>query len=262
MAIFLYDYILTFGMEVDLVWSVSPSLINILFLFQRYIPFLDSFFLVLYVGISSTTMSQKTCLAIMNTVRWMHIIGVTTSELLLTFRTWAVCQDRFRRLSWILIAFMVLCYIPIYLVVSDMFKFTLYSTFFSESVELSSRTCAPIHGSSSLSYLVFVLGSVYQAGLVVLLVVVGYPHYKLRMNRNVAVSSSSDILNIVFGQGILYYLALMFVSTAHVIVVLAAPATFSNLLMPLMRVLHVTLTSRTILDIRQEMRKQTEIYSS
>jgi hypothetical protein len=39
--IFLWDYILTFGMEVDLVWKSKGNFLKGLYLFQRYLPFTD-----------------------------------------------------------------------------------------------------------------------------------------------------------------------------------------------------------------------------
>jgi len=47
-ALFIWDYILTFGMEVDLVWKSKWNLMKGLYLFQRYLPFIDTVWLVLY----------------------------------------------------------------------------------------------------------------------------------------------------------------------------------------------------------------------
>jgi len=47
-ALFIWDYILTFGMEVDLVWKSKWNLMKGLYLFQRYLPFIDAVWLVLY----------------------------------------------------------------------------------------------------------------------------------------------------------------------------------------------------------------------
>ena len=38
---FLWDYILTFGMEADLVWKSKGNFMKGLFRFQRYLPFTD-----------------------------------------------------------------------------------------------------------------------------------------------------------------------------------------------------------------------------
>jgi len=47
-AMFIWDYILTFRMEVDLVWKSKWNLIKGLYLLQRYLPFIDTIWLVLY----------------------------------------------------------------------------------------------------------------------------------------------------------------------------------------------------------------------
>ena len=45
---FIWDYILTFQMEVDLVWKSKWTLMKGLYLFQRYLPFIDTVWLVVY----------------------------------------------------------------------------------------------------------------------------------------------------------------------------------------------------------------------
>jgi len=47
-ALFLWDYILTFGMEVDLIWKSKWNFMKALYLLQRYLPFIDTIGLVLY----------------------------------------------------------------------------------------------------------------------------------------------------------------------------------------------------------------------
>jgi len=44
---YLWDYLLTFGMEVDLVWKSKWNFMKGLYLFQRYLPFTDIIWLVL-----------------------------------------------------------------------------------------------------------------------------------------------------------------------------------------------------------------------
>jgi len=47
-AMFIWDYLLTFRMEVDLVWKSRWNLTKALYLLQRYLPFIDTVWLVLY----------------------------------------------------------------------------------------------------------------------------------------------------------------------------------------------------------------------
>ncbi|ESK91367.1 hypothetical protein Moror_2771 [Moniliophthora roreri MCA 2997] len=245
-TILVYDYILTIQMEVDLVWSSSLSWVKVLYLIQRYTPFVDSYVLLLYVWLSSDV-SGRTCTAIMNFCMWMHVIGITVSEILLTLRTWAACQARFKRLSWCLAIFATTCWIPVFVVESNMLKFTQFSPGFTPSHQTGghrSQVCA-VHGGSSFFYVTYVLVSVYQIGILGLMLIAGYPRYKWR--------ARSSIFNVVFGQGILCYLILIALSIVNIVVVLVAPVGLSRLVMPISRVMHANLTSRTVLNIRKEM---------
>jgi len=47
-TMFIWDYILTFRMEVDLVWKSKWNIMKGLYLLQRYLPFIDTTWLVLY----------------------------------------------------------------------------------------------------------------------------------------------------------------------------------------------------------------------
>jgi hypothetical protein len=47
-TIFLWDYIITFGMEVDLVWKSKWTFMKGLYLFQRYLTFIDPVWVILY----------------------------------------------------------------------------------------------------------------------------------------------------------------------------------------------------------------------
>jgi len=47
-AMFIWDYILTLGLEVDLVWKSKWNFMKGLYLLQRYLPFIDTIGLVLY----------------------------------------------------------------------------------------------------------------------------------------------------------------------------------------------------------------------
>ena len=46
--LFIWDYILTLGMEVNLVWKSKWNLMKALYLFQRYLPFIDPIWIALY----------------------------------------------------------------------------------------------------------------------------------------------------------------------------------------------------------------------
>lgn len=47
-AVFLYDYSITLGMESQYIWPAKWNFMKFLFLLQRYMPFVDTCFMVLH----------------------------------------------------------------------------------------------------------------------------------------------------------------------------------------------------------------------
>uniref|UniRef100_A0A8H7XVF5 DUF6533 domain-containing protein n=1 Tax=Psilocybe cubensis TaxID=181762 RepID=A0A8H7XVF5_PSICU len=70
MTLFLYDYTLTFGMEYRLVWKKRSSVIKLLYIFQRYLPFCDVGFLTIYRH-SSANLTGPQC----------HVLTVGTGSM-------------------------------------------------------------------------------------------------------------------------------------------------------------------------------------
>ncbi|KIM36931.1 hypothetical protein M413DRAFT_31325 [Hebeloma cylindrosporum] len=110
-VISIWDYIITFGMEVDHVWKSNWGFVKVLYLLQRYLPFFDTAWLTLYVA-TKTGLTKTTCQRIYIVSGAM---GYTASETILTLRTWAV-WDRDRRLSIILPSLYVLLWFPSYVI--------------------------------------------------------------------------------------------------------------------------------------------------
>ncbi|KIJ93494.1 hypothetical protein K443DRAFT_645449 [Laccaria amethystina LaAM-08-1] len=77
-AMFLYDYFLTVGMEVDLVWSSKWGFMKVLYVLQRYLPFVDAVILC-FLHQLSRTISPSSC-SVVEKLR----------GLILTLRAWAV----------------------------------------------------------------------------------------------------------------------------------------------------------------------------
>ena len=71
-ALFLWDYILTFGMEVDLVWKSKWNFMKGLYLFQRYSPFIDIMCVILT--------SQSDVVSCIPTLNFIHRSNGGNSE--------------------------------------------------------------------------------------------------------------------------------------------------------------------------------------
>ncbi|KAL0574541.1 hypothetical protein V5O48_007404, partial [Marasmius crinis-equi] len=66
---------------------------------------------------------------------------------------------------------------------------------------------------------------------------------------------SLRLFTVVYRDGILCYMALILAMTANATLIFTTPMEFSSLLMPMTRVIHSVLTSRTILHIREAMQR-------
>ncbi|PPR02001.1 hypothetical protein CVT24_011124 [Panaeolus cyanescens] len=72
-AMYVFEYGLTLEMEVNLVWSTNWNWMKVIFLLQRYLPFADTAFLIMYLKFGPG----------MNIVRYMMTSGTAFSELIL-----------------------------------------------------------------------------------------------------------------------------------------------------------------------------------
>ncbi|KAF9558716.1 hypothetical protein CPC08DRAFT_751309 [Agrocybe pediades] len=109
-AIFIYDYFVTLGMEINLVWASQWNFVKFLFLFQRYMPFFDTFVLWVYQEFGGYH-SPTVCKHITISTLVMTIVGTIASEILLTIRIWALWSPS-RRLTILLPIAFLLVWVP------------------------------------------------------------------------------------------------------------------------------------------------------
>ncbi|KDR82787.1 hypothetical protein GALMADRAFT_848896 [Galerina marginata CBS 339.88] len=105
-ALFVYDYLLTFQLEVELIWKSRWNFIKVLFIIQRYMPFIDTCFLTVWRQLGYLTLTQ--CEKVPFITGFFFMAGFALSEALLSLRVWAL-WDRNKWLSVVLpILFMVI----------------------------------------------------------------------------------------------------------------------------------------------------------
>ncbi|KAF8980776.1 hypothetical protein BDQ17DRAFT_1513650, partial [Cyathus striatus] len=90
-----YDYLLTFEHEVNLVWNAPWSILNVTYIFARYLPFI----MIGMIGISSPFLillskDFPNLLKVYLSEKGSLLIGVGAAEAVVTIRTWAVCGRR------------------------------------------------------------------------------------------------------------------------------------------------------------------------
>ncbi|KAJ6456159.1 hypothetical protein C8R45DRAFT_1111149 [Mycena sanguinolenta] len=91
-AILVFDYALTFGLEVSLIWRSKWSLPKVLFLLSRYSTVFDVP-LVLYFGITPV-ISVERCYKLHAAIAWGSVFGIYVAQAILLLRTYALSERR------------------------------------------------------------------------------------------------------------------------------------------------------------------------
>ncbi|KAF8994891.1 hypothetical protein BDQ17DRAFT_1251259, partial [Cyathus striatus] len=95
----LFDYFLTLGSEIDLIWPSPWNTVKVLFFLARYTPFIDLFNMAYHHF--TYGLSERNCAASYHATGWLFLLGVSVTEAIQTFRTWAVWKND-RRIQTIL----------------------------------------------------------------------------------------------------------------------------------------------------------------
>ncbi|TFK63163.1 hypothetical protein BDN72DRAFT_902621 [Pluteus cervinus] len=105
-------------------------------------------------------------------------------------------------------------------------------------------------GETRLNALCWVLLTVFDIGLLVLIAIPAYRAYRSR--DDIAVLRSM-LIQVVYQDGILYYLYLVALSASNVVLTLNLPSgDYADLLFSLERIMYPILTSRVVLHIREQ----------
>ncbi|KAF9005410.1 hypothetical protein BDQ17DRAFT_346731 [Cyathus striatus] len=77
-TIFLYDYFLTLGSEIDLIWSSPWNAVKILYFLARYMPFID----LINMAYHHFTygLSEMSCTASYKATGWLFLVGMSVAE--------------------------------------------------------------------------------------------------------------------------------------------------------------------------------------
>lgn len=240
-ALYIYDYFLTLDLEVELVWPSKWGAMKVLFLVQRYLPFLDTVSLCLVHQLAAD-ISPSTCYFLYSFRGYLIITGFLLSEVILTLRAWAVWK-RERILGYNLLFFIVATYAGC----------TAVMALFLKDLKLSPKPYPEfpgcfVSGANHILYLCWVILTAFEAGIMVLMIVAGISAYRI--------GGDAGLRNVIYREGILTYIYLFALSIINVAVVNTLPINYVNLLAAVERVLHSMLASRVLLHIRAVMSKE------
>ncbi|KAF7367829.1 hypothetical protein MSAN_00847300 [Mycena sanguinolenta] len=275
-AILIFDYCLTFSLEVSLMWPSRWSLPKVLYVLSRYSPFFD-IVLVLYYASPAVSLAHcaqlntgtageflaniisvsgfLTCFAVGN------VFGIAVAEAIFVLRTYALSG----RQPKILLIFG-----------------TIYSVNISIPVRPSSQDQTLIVGSQTCLVATIVMIGIFLRNMIysppplgipvcnltggpfilvglsfilVLLNETALMSYTLRIMVKTYRYNHSPLVETLFRDGITYYVFLCLGSAANIVILVSAPSELRDVLNTPLRVLHSVLSTRTLLHVREAERR-------
>jgi len=236
-TIFIWDCLLTFSMEVDLVWKSKWNFMKGLYLFQRYLPLVDTVWRIPY-GQTGGSWSKAMCRNLYYSTGVMTLVGIAASEMILALRTWAV-WNRNQRLSVILPILYVLVWGSGVVAICSF----LNSMIFSDPPYPGFKGCFLTYTNKKIVFVWVQLIS-WDTLMLALMLVPGVRVYRSGGN--------SALMKAVYHDGVIYYLYLFVLSLINIFVVAILPVQYQQLLSSMERVLHSMLTSRVVLHMRAQ----------
>ncbi|KAL0946524.1 hypothetical protein HGRIS_012734 [Hohenbuehelia grisea] len=212
-AVLVYDHLVTLDLEVSLIWPTPWNITKSFYLLSRYSPFLDAINAIYHQPINN--IGPKECRVSYSIAGWLFMFGICLSEVILSFRTWAV-WGRDRRLTIGLPVFLFAAWAPI---IFFTWRF-LHSLHFTQTPYTSVIGCFVDHADPILFYS-WVMLMIYEAGLMALMAIRGYNVYRTGGN--------SALFNVVYRDGILYYVYLFSISLINVVLVNTLGVSFKHL---------------------------------
>ncbi|KAF5363312.1 hypothetical protein D9756_000205 [Leucocoprinus leucothites] len=262
-TILILDWLLTFDLEVSLVWKSRWNIMKGLYLLARYLPFVDVTLALLHQF--SDTLQASQCQQMYEAQSWIFVSGAALVEIIFSIRTWAVWKQGTRCTLGLIITFFV---IWTGVVVANV----LYLKGTSHGSSLAPHLIGCFMTKSSpILFVGYILLMLYDAFLLTLMVIRGLSIF--RAAGAARAGENNRLALVVFGDGIIYFFyifgAYIFSTTSNVgseelthnptaisliniLIITRLPVDLEVLLMMPARVIHAVLACRVVLHIREQ----------
>ncbi|TFK63330.1 hypothetical protein BDN72DRAFT_847718 [Pluteus cervinus] len=222
----------------NLLWPSKWTIIKAIYLFQRYLPLIDMVAMTILWQFGKVSNLQN-CEILSNGANWSYLVGMTLSEVLLTWRTIAVWGNT-AKIRVGLFLFSLGCIAPIFWMLAK-------EGLTYHSIPIPGLYCFA-GGGPHIRYLCWALLTVYDTGLLILIATRAFQGYKASRATH-----QSTLSTVVYQDGVLYYIYLVALSAINVILILRLPGSSAALLLTsIQRVFYSILTSRVVLHIREQ----------
>ncbi|KAI0748966.1 hypothetical protein BC629DRAFT_1179933 [Irpex lacteus] len=236
-SLLVYDYLCTLADEISLVWLQPWNIGTVLFLLNRYPPFLDTF---LSLHALTTVQYPEVCIRNFKAVTWLIVSGVFIAEMILMIRTYAIFQ-RNRWMKIFLCSLMTLVVVPGCVVV----ELELQSLHYGYPKNQPYFGCYLTQPPSVVIFIAYVLVLFSET------IIVGLTAFKAIQHLR---RSRSALVVHLYRNGLLFYVYILLISLANVIVPVVGASELANWLATPQRVLHSIFCTRVLLSILHDRR--------
>ncbi|KAF7776822.1 hypothetical protein Agabi119p4_5215 [Agaricus bisporus var. burnettii] len=234
-SILVFDWLLLLNTEYELIWKAEWKLNKFLYLLVRYTPFFDTILVLLRHHLF--TMPAPVCQGAFRAIAFIAVIGILAAELILTIRTWAVL-GKGKKLTLIIF--------PSYAATCAVIATTL--TIHAVNVRQDASPAPKVIGctltssTNQILSVMYVFLMVYDGALLAVMTIRAISVFRNR--------GTSELVRVVYRDGLVYYVYLFVLSLLNLIVLLSFPTGYELLLLILERVMHAVLACRVVLHIR------------
>ncbi|KAF8995823.1 hypothetical protein BDQ17DRAFT_1545022 [Cyathus striatus] len=206
LAVLVYEYLLTFDLEVDFVWKRDWSIVKILFILTRYLPFFDATIILALQFLPHVSVAK--CKILYPIVCFLSIGGLI-AEAVLTLRTWAVCGGQ-KRLG-ILLAIFSMGIFSGHTVLVGFFSLVKLRFDLQDTLDTILQGCLITSGNYNLLIIDWSLVLIYDTVNLVLIMTPAYQSFRP--------SCYSNLARMVLRDGAIYYFYLLVAGIANIIVI-------------------------------------------
>jgi len=235
-ALVVYDYFLTLGLEIELIWPTPLTLGTVLYYITRYSAFIDGALLI-YARTAPASTSISACNIFFRASGALIVIGTFFAEMILILRTVAMWGGS-QFLCVFFLAFVIIALGPIgYLSIKTMGHHD-YVT----SIRPDLLACVEAKLLGSIIFVDYILVALFESLIFTLTM---YKWYTTSGRRR-----PSTLMSTLIRDGMLYYVYLIAISSTN-IVVLAMNRHPGPSLILMQRNMHAVFATRILLNLRQ-----------
>ncbi|RDX46625.1 hypothetical protein OH76DRAFT_1485320 [Lentinus brumalis] len=228
------DVVSTIDDEVELMWPSRLTFMKVVFLINRYSPFVDSTLAVFIVlGARSTEVCRRVWIAIIS----FYMLGSFASETIIIVRTLAIWN--FDKVVLAITAFVTGgALVAVLTTISQYMQAIRYP-----DDDLIAVTGCIIGIADQEGWTLFVVVLIMETTLVALTII-------RRLQTRTGSRRTGPVMDTMYRDGLFFYAIILGFSIANLCCMMAAPVAVSSILQMPLRAVHSTLCSRVLFNLR------------